>query len=72
MFTDYEFIKVNDHKSHLLVNCTDLEKLGAEMGSPFVKEWDKKIVKIPFIRLSLLDDLIIYLVQLVRGYSSTR
>ena len=22
--TDYEFIKFNDHKSHLLMNCTDL------------------------------------------------
>ena len=38
----YEFVKVNDHKSHLLMNCTDLEKLGAEMESPFAKEWDKK------------------------------
>ena len=28
--TDYEFVKVNEHKSHLLMNCTDLEKLGAE------------------------------------------
>ena len=41
-FTDYEFVKVNEHKSHLLMNCTDLEKLGAEMESPFAKEWDKK------------------------------
>ena len=24
------------------MNCTDLEKLGAEMESPFAKEWDKK------------------------------
>ena len=23
-------------------DCTDLEKLGAEMESPFAKEWDKK------------------------------
>ena len=29
--TDYEFVKVNEHKSHLLMNCTDLEKLGAEV-----------------------------------------
>ena len=28
--TDYEFVKVNEHKSHLLINCTDLEKLDAE------------------------------------------
>ena len=40
--TDYEFVKVNEHKSHLLMNCTDLEKLGAEMESPFAMEWDKK------------------------------
>jgi len=33
---------VNEHKSHLLMNCTDLEKLGTEMQSPFAKEWDKK------------------------------
>ena len=40
--TDYEFVKVSEHKSHLLMNCTDLEKLGAEMESPIAKEWDKK------------------------------
>jgi len=40
--TDYEFVKVNEHKSHLLMKCTDLEKLGAEMQSPFAKECDKK------------------------------
>ena len=38
---DYEFVKVNDHKSHLLMNCTDLEKLGEAMEDPFAKEWDK-------------------------------
>ena len=40
--TDYEFVKVNDHKSHLLMNCTDLEKLEVVMTDPFVTEWDKK------------------------------
>ena len=25
---NYEFVKVNDHKSHLLMNCTNLENLG--------------------------------------------
>ena len=40
--TDYEFAKVNYHKCHLLMNCTELEKLGAEMEAPFAKEWDKK------------------------------
>jgi len=24
------------------MKCTDLEKLGAEMESPFAKEWEKK------------------------------
>tara|TARA_B100000242_G_scaffold41657_1_gene24905 strand:+ start:263 stop:526 length:264 start_codon:yes stop_codon:yes gene_type:complete len=40
--TDYEFVKVSDHKSHLLMNCTSLEKLGVIMEDPFVIEWDKK------------------------------
>ena len=40
--SEYEFVKVNDHKSHLLMNCTDLEKLGAAMEDPLAKEWDKK------------------------------
>ena len=41
--TDYEFVKVNDHKSHLLIDCTDLKKkLCAVMEDPFVTEWDKK------------------------------
>ena len=40
--TDYEFVKVNDHKSHLLINCTNLDKLGTTMEDPICKEWDKK------------------------------
>ena len=48
---DYVFVKVNEHKSHLLMNCTDLDKLGEEMESPFAKEWDKKIiVRISYVR----------------------
>ena len=39
---NYEFVKVNENKSHLLMNSTYLEKLGGEMESPFAKEWDKK------------------------------
>ncbi len=27
------------------MNCTDLEKLGAEMESPFAKEWKKNNYK---------------------------
>ena len=34
--TDYEFLKVSDHKSHLLMNCTSLEKLDAVIEDPFV------------------------------------
>ena len=40
--TDNEFVKVNAHKSHLLMKCIDLEKLGAVIKAPFVKKWDKK------------------------------
>jgi len=36
------------------MNCTYLEKLGAQMQSPFAKEWDKKIVRMPYIRSNLL------------------
>ena len=44
--TDYEFVKVNNHKSHLLMNCfTDLEKLSADMESPFAKGWEKNNCK---------------------------
>ena len=34
--TDYEFVKVSDHKSYLLMNCTSLEKLDAVIEDPFV------------------------------------
>ena len=34
--TDYEFVKVNDHKSHLLMNYTD-SKTRATMEDPFAK-----------------------------------
>ena len=40
--TDYEFVKVNEHKSHLLMNVLDMEALEAEMTSDAAKEWDKK------------------------------
>ena len=29
--TDYEFVKVNEYKSHLLIECTDSGKLASEM-----------------------------------------
>ena len=40
--TTYDFVKVDEHKSHLLMNVTDLEKLGAAMADPVASEWDKK------------------------------
>ena len=40
--TDYEFVKVNDHKSYLLMNYTYSEKLGAVIVDSFFTEWDKK------------------------------
>jgi len=39
--TDYKFAKVNENKSHSLMNCTYLEKLGAETIS-FHKGMAKK------------------------------
>ena len=38
--TDFEFVKVNEHKSYLLMNCTDLEKFGAMLEQPELKQWD--------------------------------
>ena len=32
--TAYEFVKVDEHKSHLLMNVTDLIKMGAAMADP--------------------------------------
>ena len=40
--TAYEFAKIEEHKSHLLMNVTDLEKLGAALADPVATEWDKK------------------------------
>ena len=40
--TEYEVVKVNDHKSILMCNCTDMEAFEAMMTSPEMKEWDKE------------------------------
>ena len=40
--SDYELVKVNDHKSILLVNCTDMEALQAFMSTPEMKQWDEE------------------------------
>ena len=42
-FKEYEFVKANEYKAHLPMNCTDLEKPGTAMEDPFAKEWNKKI-----------------------------
>ena len=38
---EYELIKVDDGKSHLILEVTDLEGFGAATSSPEMKEWDK-------------------------------
>ena len=40
--SEYEFVQVGKHKSHLLMNVLDMEALKAEMTSDAAKEWDKK------------------------------
>ena len=40
--SDYELVKVNDHKSILLTNCTDMEALQAFMTTPEMKQWDEE------------------------------
>ena len=40
--SDYELVKVNDHKSILLINCTDMETLQAFMTTPEMKQWDEE------------------------------
>ena len=35
-----EIVKVNEHKAIILMNCTDLEKFGAMLEQPNLKQWD--------------------------------
>ena len=39
--TEFELIKVRDHKSVMLINCTDMEALQAFMTTPEMKQWDQ-------------------------------
>lgn len=39
--TEFELIKVNDHKSVMLINCTDMEALQAFMTTPEMQQWDQ-------------------------------
>lgn len=38
---EYELVKVNDHKSIMLVRVYDMEKMLAFMMTPEMQEWDK-------------------------------
>ena len=40
--TEYELVKVNDHKSIMMCHCTDMEAMGEMMSSPEMKQWDKE------------------------------
>ena len=56
--SNYEIVKVNEHKSLLLMNCSDLEKLGKKMESPLQKNGIKKlVVRMKYIQSSLLHKL---------------
>ena len=39
--TEFELIKVNDHKSVMLINCTDMEALQAFMTTLEMQQWDQ-------------------------------
>ena len=39
--TEFELIKVNDHKSVMLINCTDMEAFQAFMTTPEMQQWDQ-------------------------------
>ena len=40
--SEYEFVQVGEHKSHLLMNVLDMDALCTEMSSDAAKEWDEK------------------------------
>ena len=42
LITEFELVKVNDHKSIMMCHCTDIEAMGEMMLSPEMKEWDKE------------------------------
>ena len=41
VISDYKFVKINKHKSHLFMNVLNMDALSAEMNSDKAKEWDK-------------------------------
>ena len=40
--TEYQVVKVNDHKSIMMCHCTYMEAFEGMMTSPEMKEWDKE------------------------------
>ena len=42
VFSEYEFVKAGQHKSHLLMKVLNMVALEAEITSDAAKEWDKK------------------------------
>ena len=39
---EYELIRVNEHKSHLILKVKDLEGFAAATSTPEMKKWDKE------------------------------
>ena len=39
---EYELIKINENKSHLILEVKDLDGFKAATSTPEMKEWDKK------------------------------
>ena len=38
--SELEIVKVNEYKAMILMNCSDLEKFGAMLEQPELKQWD--------------------------------
>ena len=53
---EYELIKVNDGKSHLILEVTDLDGFGAAKSSLEMREWDNaNRYKDPVYALKLIE-----------------
>ena len=48
---EYELIKVNKHKIHLILEVKDFERFAPAPSSPEMKEWDKEMVIKTFVIL---------------------
>ena len=47
--SDYKLVKVNDHKSILLINCTDMEAMQAFISTPEMKQWDEENSRVDIV-----------------------